>query len=103
VLREPLTVAGIARAMGMTRQGVQRTADLLVDQGLAEYLPNPAHRRAKLLRPTEDGYAAVRRIDPGHAVMARRLASALGTSELSRTLDALTTLADTLDKLSPDA
>ena len=102
VLREPLTVAGIARAMGMTRQGVQRTADLLVDQGLAEYLPNPAHRRAKLLRPTDDGYAAVRRIDPGHAVMARRLAEALGTPELARTLDTLTTLATTLDKLSPE-
>jgi DNA-binding MarR family transcriptional regulator len=101
VLREPLTVAGIARAMGMTRQGVQRLADLLVDQGLAEYLPNPAHRRAKLLRPTDEGYAAVGRIDPGHAVVARRLADALGPTELARTLEALTTLAATLDELSP--
>ncbi|HET9966975.1 MAG TPA: helix-turn-helix domain-containing protein, partial [Streptosporangiaceae bacterium] len=46
VLREPLTVAGIAREMGITRQSVQRIADILADRGLAEYLPNPAHRRA---------------------------------------------------------
>lgn len=52
MLREPLPVIGIAREIGITRQNVQRTADILVEQGLAEYGPNPAHRRAKLLRPT---------------------------------------------------
>ena len=57
VLREPLPVAEIARVMGVTRQSVQRIAALLVDRGLAEYLPNPAHRRAKLLRPTARRWA----------------------------------------------
>jgi DNA-binding MarR family transcriptional regulator len=55
VLDEPRSVAEIARRMGMTRQGVQRVAELLVDRGLAEYRPNPAHRRAKLLACTEAG------------------------------------------------
>ncbi len=55
VLVEPLPVAGIARTMGITRQSVQRIADLLVERGLAEYTENPAHRRAKLLRATEAG------------------------------------------------
>ncbi|WP_280503764.1 MarR family winged helix-turn-helix transcriptional regulator, partial [Nocardia farcinica] len=64
VLHEPLPVAGIARAMGITRQSVQRIADLLVDKGLAEYRHNPAHRRAKLVAPTEAGLAAVRAITP---------------------------------------
>ena len=36
----------IGRQMGVSRQGVQRVADLLVERGLAEYQPNPAHRRA---------------------------------------------------------
>ena len=56
--------------MGITCQSVQRIADLLVHQGLAEYLLNSSHRRAKLLRPTAEGLAAVRRIDPAHAVLA---------------------------------
>ena len=70
VLTTPLPVAGIARAMGITRQSVQRLADILVAEGLAEYLPNPTHRRAKLLQPTGAGLAAVRAIDPLHAVAA---------------------------------
>ena len=67
VLGEPLTVAGIAREMGITRQSVQRVADILAERGLARYLPNPAHRRAKLLTPTEQGRDAIARISPGHA------------------------------------
>jgi len=100
VLREPLPVAGIARAMGITRQSVQRIADLLVDKGLAEYHPNPAHRRAKLLRPTEDGYRAVARIDPAHAAVAGRLAGELGTDDFRRALQALTRLSEALDAIA---
>ena len=101
VLTTPLPVAGIARAMGITRQSVQRIADLLVEQGLAEYLPNPAHRRAKLLRPTQDGYDAVARIDPAHAALAKRLAEDVGSGELGSTLDALTRLSAALDAVAP--
>ncbi|MFF7101424.1 MarR family winged helix-turn-helix transcriptional regulator [Streptomyces nigra] len=97
VLREPLPVAGVARAMGITRQSVQRVADLLVDKGLAEYRPNPAHRRAKLLAPTEAGRAAVARIDPGHAAFADRLAEAMGEEELAEAVRVLERLSDVLE------
>ncbi len=100
VLEQPLPVAGIAREMGITRQSVQRIADLLVERGLAEYLPNPAHRRAKLVRPTEAGYDAVRRIDPQHRRFASRLARAMGPDELERTVEALRKLSRTLDDLA---
>lgn len=102
VLREPLPVAGIARAMGITRQSVQRIADLLVRRGLAEYVPNPAHRRAKLLRPTDEGLAAVRRIGPGHAEVAARLADALGEKEFAETVKMLERLSGVLaEKVLP--
>ncbi|GAA0658315.1 MarR family transcriptional regulator [Streptomyces thermocarboxydovorans] len=99
VLTEPLPVAGIARVMGITRQSVQRIADLLVGQGLAEYRPNPAHRRAKLLAPTEEGRAAIARIDPGHAAFAERLARAYGEAELAGAVAALERLSEVLDRL----
>ncbi len=102
VLPRPLPVAGIAREMGITRQSVQRIADLLVDRGLAEYLPNPAHRRAKLLRPTAEGYEAVRKIDPGHAALAGRLAEHLGMEDFERALGALIRLSDALDAVAPE-
>jgi DNA-binding MarR family transcriptional regulator len=99
VLPEPLPVSGVARAMGLTRQGVQRIADLLVEQGLAEYRPNPAHQRAKLLAVTEAGREAVRRIQPGHREFAQRLAKQLGQEEFERVADALEKLIVALDEL----
>ncbi|MEU3508519.1 helix-turn-helix domain-containing protein [Streptomyces longwoodensis] len=101
VLSEPLPVAGIARAMGITRQSVQRIADLLVERGLAAYRPNPAHRRAKLLAPTAAGREAVARIGPGHAAFADRLAEAYGEAELAAAVAALERLAAVLDTLGP--
>ena len=103
VLTEPLPVSGIARAMGITRQSVQRIADLLVDQGLAEYVANPAHRRAKLLRPTVEGRAAVSRIDPAHAEFAARLAEELGEEQFARTVQVLERLAAAMDTLTSPA
>ncbi|MFG2293455.1 MarR family winged helix-turn-helix transcriptional regulator [Streptomyces sp. NPDC048603] len=97
VLREPLPVAGVAREMGITRQSVQRIADLLAERGLAEYVPNPAHRRAKLLRPTEAGRAAIGRIGPGHAALAARLATELGEAGLAETVRVLERLSRAMD------
>ncbi|MFD5336574.1 MarR family winged helix-turn-helix transcriptional regulator [Streptomyces hawaiiensis] len=101
VLGEPLPVSGIARAMGITRQSVQRIADLLVERGLAEYRPNPAHRRAKLLAPTGQGRAAIARIDPGHAAFADRLAEAFGEAELAEAVRTLERLSKVLDRTGP--
>ncbi|MCX4824682.1 MarR family transcriptional regulator [Streptomyces sp. NBC_01142] len=103
VVREPRTVAGIARAMGITRQSVQRIADLLAGQGLAEYGPNPAHRRAKLLHATDEGRAAIGKIDPGHAWLAGRLESALGTEQFAETARVLEQLSEALDSISEES
>jgi DNA-binding MarR family transcriptional regulator len=101
VLRTPQPVAGIARTMGITRQSVQRIADLLVERGLATYEPNPAHRRAKLLTPTAEGRAAVERLDPGHADLAARLSEALGgQAEFEETVRVLERLSRALEAVS---
>ncbi|MFF5358390.1 MarR family winged helix-turn-helix transcriptional regulator [Streptomyces scabiei] len=100
VLPEPLPVAGVARAMGITRQSVQRVADLLVGRGLAEYVPNPAHRRAKLLAPTPAGRAAIDQVEPGHAALAARLARELGEAEFAETVRVIEQLSGVLDRLA---
>ncbi|MFF4365515.1 MarR family winged helix-turn-helix transcriptional regulator [Streptomyces sp. NPDC001594] len=102
VLTRPLPVAEIARTMGITRQSVQRVADRLAAQGLAEYLPNPAHRRAKLLRPTEEGRAAIARIGPGHAELAARLTDLLGEAAFAETAAALERLSEALTALASE-
>ena len=78
VLHEPLTVAAVARNMGLARQSVQRTADLLVEQGLCEYSPNPAHRRAKLLCATGRGLDSIRQLAPRVAAWSRRVRESVG-------------------------
>lgn len=97
VLDEPRTVADIGRTMGMTRQGVQRIADLLVDRDLAEYRPNPAHRRAKLLACTEAGYWAVRRISLAQHPWADRVGAAVGADELRAALETMQQLTTVLE------
>ncbi|WP_280463457.1 MarR family winged helix-turn-helix transcriptional regulator [Nocardia carnea] len=99
VLHEPLPVAGIARTMGVTRQSVQRIADLLVDRGLAEYRPNPAHRRAKLVAVTAAGQAAIDRIGPQHAEFAARLAKQVGAERLTDIVQALAELSAAVDAI----
>jgi DNA-binding MarR family transcriptional regulator len=97
VLDEPRTVAEIGRRMGMTRQGVQRVADLLVDRGLAEYRPNPAHRRAKLLACTEAGYWAIRRIALVVVPWGNRVGAEVGAGELRSALATMQRLVAVLE------
>jgi DNA-binding MarR family transcriptional regulator len=67
---------------------------------LAEYRPNPAHQRAKLLAATEEGLAAIRRIQPGHQEFARRLSEQLGQERFAEVAVALEQLVEALDKLA---
>jgi DNA-binding MarR family transcriptional regulator len=85
VLPAPLTVAAAARAMGLARQSVQRLADLLIAEGLCVYQDNPAHRRAKLLAPTEEGWAAIDQIRARQIAWANRVSALVGEAELRRT------------------
>jgi DNA-binding MarR family transcriptional regulator len=101
VLCEPMPVAGIARAMGMTRQGVQRIADLLVEKGMAEYRPNPAHRRAKLVQVTAEGRATLERITPAHGELAARLAAELG-DEWPACVASIARLSAALDRIAEE-
>jgi DNA-binding MarR family transcriptional regulator len=53
----PQMVPRIARDMGLTRQGVQRTVNVLLDEGLVALRDNPHHKRAKLVDLTAEGRA----------------------------------------------
>jgi DNA-binding MarR family transcriptional regulator len=78
----PTTVAGVARILGLTRQSVQRVADLLEGDGLAMYQDNPGHRRARLLALTSAGRTALARIQVAQASWADELGAELGEEAL---------------------
>lgn len=102
VLPAPLTVSGIAREMGISRQSVQRIADLLAARGLAAYHDNPAHRRAKLLGVTAAGRRAIEAIEPAHADAAHRLVAELGADRLRDTVAAMGVLTTALERMEAE-
>jgi DNA-binding MarR family transcriptional regulator len=50
-----LTVPGIARVLGQSRQAVQRITDVMVHDGVLEYQKNPNHKRSVLVLLSENG------------------------------------------------
>jgi DNA-binding MarR family transcriptional regulator len=93
----PATVADVARAMGLRRQSVQQTADALVADGLAAFVDNPRHRRAKLLDPTSTGRLALAEVERAHAAWADALAATLQPSQIEAATAALRALTDALE------
>lgn len=53
-----VTVPGIARVLGQSRQAVQRITDVMVHDGLLVYSPNPKHKKSVLVQLTETGKSA---------------------------------------------
>jgi DNA-binding MarR family transcriptional regulator len=76
----PQTVPDIARDMGLARQSVQRTADLLDAEGLVEYRDNPAHRRSKLVAMRPRGRRVYAAISAEQADWVNRLSAEMGVS-----------------------
>ena len=71
------TVPQIGRSLGQPRQIVQRAANSLIEAGLIEAEANPDHKRAVLLRATEQGVALKREIDARADAIAEEIAGSL--------------------------
>jgi DNA-binding MarR family transcriptional regulator len=78
---EARTVPAIARQMGLTRQAVQRTVDVLADERIVEYVENPAHRRSRLVQMTRPGKQTYSKILAKQVVWANELAAGLPFNE----------------------
>ena len=97
---EPKTVAAAARQMGLTRQNVQRIADWLVESGIAEFVDNPNHRRAKLVALTKEGIALRQQLGRRQARWANAVGTQVSAGELRATSDILKRLKKALEKRS---
>ncbi|MBB4638598.1 MarR family winged helix-turn-helix transcriptional regulator [Longimicrobium terrae] len=97
----PIPVADVARAMGLTRQSVRETAALLEAEGFVEFVENPRHRRARLMRITHLGLAAMERLAAGQAAWANRLAEALPLEALRATVRTMGRIRESLEPDSP--
>lgn len=86
----PLPVAHIARNMGLTRQSVQRVVDLLADQGLVGFEPNPHHQRAKLIVLTPKGRATLAAAEVAEAPLNKAVFDQIGGERIAAAVEVLT-------------
>ena len=89
---EPLSVAYLARHMGLTRQSVQRTVDFLAADGLVAFADNPHHRRAKLVCFTPQGRRTMDEVHRLQSVWANDLAHGLSVHAFHDALQLLETM-----------
>lgn len=88
----PLTAPQIAEAMGVTRQGAQKQLNMLLEQGLVEARPNPAHRRSPLYVLTPQGLALYRQADALWAAQAVELAALIPSAQAHAATGTLETM-----------
>jgi len=95
------TVPQIARRMGLARQSVQRLADLLAEEGLVRYLPNPDHARSPYVDLTDAGRRVERELKRAADMWAREVARALKASELQAATSFVRQVIARLDAMNP--
>ena len=100
---EGLSVAQIARAMGLARQSVQRLADLLVDEGIVAYRDNPEHQRAKLVELTSEGRRKLDKLNRRQIAWANAIARGVSAAELKSAHRVLRSLGAALDRSAREA
>lgn len=80
----PLPVVRIAEAMGLTRQSVQRSVNVLKQKGLVFLEENPHHKRAKLVVLTSAGERAIKGVHEKQVTWVNKLAEGFESQSLER-------------------
>jgi len=84
-----LTAPQIAAAMGITRQGVQKQLNAMVEEGLLTQHTNPGHKRSPLFTLSELGAQVYEEVDGLQAGWANQLVAGISSNELLVTLRTL--------------
>lgn len=94
----PPTVSQIGRSFGQPRQLVQRAANSLIEAGLVEAMSNPDHKRAVLLRATDEGVVLKREIDARADAIAATIAAGIDEENVRGATTALRALRKQLEE-----
>lgn len=92
ISKELLTVAQIARRMGLARQGVQRIVKDLESLELVVLKPNLDHKSSPLVALTEDGIRVMAEVGRVQAEWANKLADGLSEEDIRKALKVVETV-----------
>lgn len=88
------TAPQIAEQMGVSRQGAQKQLNLLVEDGLIEKLPNPAHQRSPHYCLTETGKSLFQQVNLAWEAHAAKAGEQFSVRDLEITLRVLNQLSE---------
>ncbi|MGH1352844.1 MAG: MarR family winged helix-turn-helix transcriptional regulator [Methyloligellaceae bacterium] len=89
-----LTVAQIARRMGLTRQGVQRIVNDLDRLGMVTFNPNIDHKRAPLVSITDTGNKVMIEIDKIQTAWVSELCDGFSERQIKQALKVIETVCE---------
>ena len=93
-----LTVPGVARVLGQSRQAVQRITDVMVEDGLLAYQRNPKHKRSVLITLTEEGNHVYNMLREQQDPWVMENTQEIPIEELDQTLRLIRSLINKFDK-----
>lgn len=96
VRESPLSMAQIARKMGLSRQGIRRSVKILLEKGFVGFKENPDHKRAQLVTLTTEGTEVLNRISKIQIGWANAVSEGLSTAELKKVIRTMKVLKDRL-------
>ena len=92
----PLPMAQIARNMGLIRQSVRRTANVLKDKGFVEFQENPNHQRAKLVMLTKQGRDVLNQVTKLQIDWSNSISNRIGADKLKSVVQTIRNIGDRL-------
>ncbi len=107
IRNQPMTLAQIARRLGVSRQNVRQTVQRLEEQGLVERQENPEHRRSALVAITTKGGIVMDTLRERQAELTHQLTDGLGLNlrsieKLTIQLEALRVRAEEIGEQNTD-
>ncbi len=87
--KTPITVAEVARRMGLTRQSVQRIADDLTTSKHTSYVDNPDHQRWKQVAVTPAGKAVFQKLERRRKKWTKTIIADFSADELESAVNVL--------------
>ena len=94
---QPMTVAQIARRMGLSRQGVQRIVNDLMKIGLVKAKSNIDHKRSPLISISDEGEKAMQKVNQAQIVWVNQLSKGLKKQDINQSLELLETIRTRLE------
>ena len=94
IAETPISMAQIARNMGLTRQGVRRSINVLIEKGLVKFDENPDHKRAKLVVPTDEGLQVLDQLENIQVSWSNSVSKEFSVPELERVIKTIKDLGE---------